>query len=150
MTVPYEQGRDTSEDAADSMREAAAAQKELVYNWGHSQGAEGWTDEECEIALGLRHQSASARRRSLYLEGRVVWTGEKRTNRSGRQAYVWVTDEVARLCQVAWKPLPTTHQDRYAFITMHCKVFDPYGERLRSKEDINDAIATWRMRRMGS
>ena len=52
-------------------------------------GAEGATDDELEVLLGLRHQTVSARRRELVLLGRVRPTGSRPT-RSGRRAKVWV------------------------------------------------------------
>jgi predicted transcriptional regulator len=52
-------------------------------------GRDGMTDDEIEVALGLRHQTASARRRELELMGRVFRVGTRAT-RSGRQAGVYV------------------------------------------------------------
>jgi hypothetical protein len=54
------------------------------------QKTHGATDDEIEHALGLRHQSASARRNGLMKLGLVVDSGLKRRTHSGRQAVVWV------------------------------------------------------------
>lgn len=53
-------------------------------------GSEGLTSEEVEQALGLRHQTASARIRELVQAGRVRDSGRRRQVRSGRWARVWV------------------------------------------------------------
>lgn len=49
----------------------------------------GMTDDEVEVALDMRHQTASARRRELVKAGRVRDTGRRRNTRSGRPATVW-------------------------------------------------------------
>ena len=49
----------------------------------------GATCDEVECALGLRHQTASARICELSEEGRVADSGERRLTRSGRKAVVW-------------------------------------------------------------
>jgi hypothetical protein len=58
----------------------------LIRDWGKF----GRTDDEIEMKLGLRHQTASARRRELVLAGLIVDSGRKRATRSGRMAVVWV------------------------------------------------------------
>ena len=50
----------------------------------------GLTDDDIEDELLMRHQTASARRRELVLQGKVVDSGRKRPTRSGRLATVWV------------------------------------------------------------
>jgi len=50
----------------------------------------GATDDEIEVALGMRHQTASARRRDLVLSGLAKDSGKRRKTRSGRSATVWV------------------------------------------------------------
>lgn len=55
--------------------------------------ANGSTDDEIEIALGLRHQTASARRRELVLLGQIYDSGQRRRTSSGRAAVVWVARE---------------------------------------------------------
>jgi hypothetical protein len=53
-------------------------------------GRYGCSDDDLKWALGLRHQTASARRRELVLMGLVVDSSRRRTTRSGRKATVWV------------------------------------------------------------
>jgi hypothetical protein len=55
-----------------------------------SQGSAGATDNEIELALRLRHQTASARRRELVQLGRVRDSLARRPTDSGRTACVWV------------------------------------------------------------
>ena len=50
----------------------------------------GATDDEIEIALEMRHQTASARRRGLVLTGWLRDSGKKRPTRSDTMAIVWV------------------------------------------------------------
>lgn len=49
----------------------------------------GATDYEIELHTGLRHQTASARRRGLVLKGLVEDSGLRRNTDSGRAAVVW-------------------------------------------------------------
>lgn len=60
-------------------------------------GGYGATDDEMEIYLDMRHQTASARRRDLVIAGLVKESGERRKTRSGRTANVWVW------CGGAWR-----------------------------------------------
>jgi hypothetical protein len=53
----------------------------------------GGSDWEIENALGLTHQSASARRRELVLRGLVHDSGLKRMGGSRRKVTVWVAPE---------------------------------------------------------
>lgn len=76
----------TSRAAKKSLETATL--RDRVYNLIAS-STEGATDEEVEIALGLKHQTASARRRELVQAGRVVDSGSRRPTTSGRQAIVW-------------------------------------------------------------
>ena len=83
---PSVAGSDTSAAAADSVRETSGAQRQRVFALIAESPR---TDEEIERVTGLRHQSASARRRELVLAGHIVDSGARRANSSGRQAVVW-------------------------------------------------------------
>jgi hypothetical protein len=61
-----------------------------VLDFIRSRGARGATDDEIEVVLGMRHQTASARRRGLVLKLYVSDSGAKRPTRSGSSAIVWV------------------------------------------------------------
>ena len=89
LELPYVD-TDTSRRAAVSMIEAASNLRRQVYRFVRDRRSFGATDDEIERALGLRHQTASARRRELVLAG-VIWdSGVQRTTSSGRKATVWV------------------------------------------------------------
>jgi hypothetical protein len=62
----------------------------LVLDHVRARGALGATDDEIEIATGLSHQNASARRRELVLRGALKPSGLRRRTRTGRTAAVWV------------------------------------------------------------
>jgi hypothetical protein len=79
----------TSQAAAGSMKVVANTVRQKVLAVIEARGEHGATDDELEQALGMRHQTVSARRRELYLLGEIRTVGERRT-RSGRLARVWV------------------------------------------------------------
>lgn len=91
---PPEEPKDragTSHQAARRIEPHANTMRSLVKRFitGESDGA---TDDEIEVRLGLRHQSASARRRELVLLGEIRDSGKRRQTRSGRAAVVWVAN----------------------------------------------------------
>jgi hypothetical protein len=47
-------------------------------------------DEELEIRTGGKHQSISASRRSLVLDGYLFDSGKTRKNRVGNECIIWV------------------------------------------------------------
>lgn len=82
-------GSDTSADAAGSLDESTLSRlRRLVFSHVASQ-IDGATCDETEVALDLRHQTASARLRELQLGGLVFTTKETRLTRSGRRAHVY-------------------------------------------------------------
>jgi hypothetical protein len=89
MSLPHN-GTVTSIAAANSIRHIAGGDAERCFNYIKKHGAVGATDDELEVALNLKHQTASARRRGLVLEDRVENSGQQRKTRSGRNAIVWV------------------------------------------------------------
>lgn len=90
---PPHENTDTSIAAALSMLSCARTLQGAVYRMIRARGPAGATDDEIERAMGLRHQTASARRRELVLLGTVRDSGKRRRTDSGRFATVWVTDE---------------------------------------------------------
>jgi hypothetical protein len=86
--APHE-GSATSFAAAASMMPHLGAIQEREYEAICDAGERGMTDDELEHRLGLRHQTASARRRELYLLG-LIKEGGFRNTTSGRKATVWV------------------------------------------------------------
>ena len=99
MSDPYAgrpgfvRGSDTSEAAADSVADRRVSHQQKVLKYFKRVGTQGTTDDDIEVALGLRHQTASARRRELELKGLVSKTDRRRRTRSGRTAAVYVINE---------------------------------------------------------
>lgn len=86
---PHVKDSETSKEAAVSIAETAGSLREtvrceIIYH-------RGATCDEVEAALDLRHQTASARIRELFLQGKIYDSGQKRKTRSGRSAVVWFT-----------------------------------------------------------
>ncbi len=87
---PSVRGSDTSRAAAESMTTSAPTLRTKVLRLIIAAGPRGLTDDEIEVVTGMRHQTASARRRELVLGGKVQDSGGRRRTRSGRGATVWV------------------------------------------------------------
>jgi len=87
---------ETSHEAAESMRQAAPSVRQRIMQVIKDSGLHGATDDEIEQITGLRHQTASAARRSLSKVGHVVDSGERRKTSSGRNAIVWIKNPYAR------------------------------------------------------
>lgn len=88
-------GSETSQEAAESMHQSAATLREQVRLF-ISFAENGATCDEIEQAMGLSHQTCSARCSELKRQGRIVTsldaeTGKvvKRPTRSGRSAAVY-------------------------------------------------------------
>ena len=79
----------TSKSAAASVEGVAPTLRARVHDYIASQGEAGATDDEIELALSLRHQTASARRRELVLNDSIIDSGRTRVTSSGRKATVW-------------------------------------------------------------
>ena len=72
-------GCDTSEQAAQTID--ASSMRRKVRSYVDSQGASGATCDEVEVALEMRHQTASARVRELVLRGELRDSGARRPTR---------------------------------------------------------------------
>lgn len=88
---PFVADSDTSLEAAESMRSAAPAIREVVFEQIRRNGRGGATCDELEVALGLAHQNCSARVNELMRSRRIVDSGLRRKTRSRRNAVVWVS-----------------------------------------------------------
>jgi hypothetical protein len=89
MTEPHTAVRATSRAAARSLTNSALSHMRLrVYGFVRDR-AQGATCDETEAGLGLRHQTASARLRELFLAGWLFTTEETRLTRSHRRARVY-------------------------------------------------------------
>ena len=87
--VAFVSGSDTSKAAAESMRKSAGSIRLLILSHLTIMRDVGATCDQIERALGLRHQTASARLRELAMQRRIVDSGERRIASSGRKAAVW-------------------------------------------------------------
>lgn len=89
-TLPYVKGSETSQAAAESMKEAAPAIRVRVYQYLLTRGEQGAIDEEVIAALGGKANSIRPRRGDLVDMGAVRKSGRTRPTISGRSAVVWV------------------------------------------------------------
>jgi hypothetical protein len=92
---PFVAGSETSEAAASRAKQSAETMRARVLEYITAQGEEGATDDEVEVALGMLHQTASARRRELELSGHIQKTDWSRPTRTGSQAAVYCVSEHA-------------------------------------------------------
>ena len=98
--LPYVKGSDTSEEAAESMKDRAATLRFAVYRCVDSAGYEGRTCDEVEMIMDGKHQTISPRFTELSTEGGrdgrwLVRLQTKRPTRSGRSAFVYVSSRFA-------------------------------------------------------
>lgn len=89
----YHGGEPFSEAANDSVTPSKAVQRERIMH--HLTQVRDATSDECELALGMPHQTASARFSELKRDGRIVAVFDKagqrvsRPTRHGRPAGVY-------------------------------------------------------------
>jgi hypothetical protein len=89
LDVPGHEDAVTSKAAAASVARTAASMRTKVFRAILEAGYAGMTCNEIEIALGMRHQTASARVRELFLLADINDWHLVRKTRSGRNAPVW-------------------------------------------------------------
>jgi hypothetical protein len=92
-------GRSETNLASATFQDASGtrARDELkVLRLAAERGDDGLTDDEIEVATGMLHQTASARRRCLELKGCLRATGRKRPTRRQKPAGVYVLTTVGR------------------------------------------------------
>lgn len=95
LTIPYVKTSETSKQAAETMRERAPRVRTLVLNHIASKGREGTTDEAGEGETGIPPRTYAPRRKELVDLGLVLDSGQRRKNKSGRTATVWISAECA-------------------------------------------------------
>lgn len=110
--APFVPGSDTSREAAESIAPVSSAIRVRIYEWIRARGRRGATCDEVEEALGLRHQTASARVRELVRSGALVDSGQRRRTRSGRTARVVVTPLSGSLRRSLVRPSPESPAPR--------------------------------------
>lgn len=85
----------TSRNAANALLPSSGTIRRMVYDQIKAQREYGRTDNELETVLHGKHQTISASRRSLVLDGWIVDSGKTRKNQQGNDCIVWVEkDEV--------------------------------------------------------
>lgn len=85
----YVKGSETSKEAAESVEKHVTGLARKVLDFIEARGKWGATSDEIEIDLDMRHQTASARVRELFLKNKIDRTEIKRKTRSGRNAFVY-------------------------------------------------------------
>jgi len=88
---PYVRDSDTSAAAADQIAPHTAGLRAEVFSYIKRRGSKGATCWETEVALGMQHQTASARIRELFLSNDLFDSGDRRNTGTGRKAVVWRT-----------------------------------------------------------
>ena len=83
----FAQNSSTSKEAAGVLTQQVDNIRQKVFE--HIKKVGGATCSEIEEALGLRHQTASARIRELVLFGQIRDSSHVRRTGSGRKAVVW-------------------------------------------------------------
>jgi hypothetical protein len=89
MDPPFVRGSDTSEAAADSVGPFTASLRRQALLTIESGGPDGRTCDECEVILGGRHQTVSARIWELVQLNLIFDTGKRRPTRSRRKARIY-------------------------------------------------------------
>jgi DNA adenine methylase len=117
---------DTSLAAASAVAGTAEQMRGRALVEIRSRGVAGATCDEVEVALEMKHQTASARLRELALEGEIADSGERRRTRSGCKAAVWVVSPLAGLTS----PLKWAGSKRWALPLLR-RLYEPHrGRRL--------------------
>ena len=95
---------DTSREAFDSILPDIESMRMKIFKEIAFEPA-GWTCDELEVHMGMRHQTVSPRLLELVEAGRIEDSGERRPTRSGRGARVYVLSdqEFARRLQIRKK-----------------------------------------------
>lgn len=81
---------DTSRKAAEKVLPKTGTMRKTIYDI-IAGSANGATDWEIEKVTGIKHQTASATRRSLVIDGFIVDSGKTRKNNEGNECIVWIT-----------------------------------------------------------
>jgi hypothetical protein len=99
-TPPPPHTSSTSEAAAAAIYNDTSKLRSTIFLNIAALGEYGATCYEIEVALCMRHQTASARLWELYYKfDKIRHSGIQRKTGSGRKAWVWVTKEVALVMQ---------------------------------------------------
>ena len=78
----------TSRDAAEKILPKTGTMRRKIYELINNYG--GLADFEIERLLDMKHQTVSAGRRGLVIDGFIVDSGKTRKNESGNECTVWI------------------------------------------------------------
>ena len=95
MDLQYESDRETSREAAESMRDQAQSLRERVLIEIVKSGQTGLTDDELQRRLGIKASTECPRRIDLVNQGLIVDSGRTRLTGSNRRAIVWIAAQLA-------------------------------------------------------
>ncbi len=82
-----------SAEARSSNQPKAPAQRTAILSFIRMKGLHGASCDEAEVALGLPHQTCSARFKDLKDEGQIETLGEVRRTRTGSRAIVYIVSK---------------------------------------------------------
>lgn len=85
--------KSTSRKSAEKILPYSGTVRRLVYDKIAANNGNGYTDYELETLLQGSHQTISASRRSLVLDGLLIDSGKTRKNKNNNDCIVWVIDE---------------------------------------------------------
>jgi len=89
--APFVEGSRTSAEASDQLSLGKLyVDRARILAWFQNRGAEGGTDEECQIALDLPGDTQRPRRVKLVTDGFLKNAQRARLTSKGRKATVWV------------------------------------------------------------
>jgi len=83
--------KSTSRKSAEKILPHSGSIRRLVYDTVKSNNDYGYTDYELEMVLKGSHQTISASRRSLVLDGFLIDSGKTRKNQNDNDCIVWIT-----------------------------------------------------------
>ena len=86
--IPLHNSTLTSREAAQSVSEVTGKMRAAILQ-AIREAPNGMTTDEIEIALGMSHQTASARVNELFHKYKAIYPASRRPTRSGRQAVVY-------------------------------------------------------------
>ena len=91
--IPTQERIDTSRDSRDKLEKAGKRSQYRKQIYAYIQEKGGATCDEIEVALRLRHQTASCFIRFMTQEGWLRATDQRKQTRAGRKAIVWALND---------------------------------------------------------
>lgn len=95
VVITSSRSRITSRNAAEKFLPRSGTIRKQVYDLIKQAGDNGRTDFELEGIMKGKHQTVSASRRSLVVDGWLVDSGKTRINSQGNDCIVWVEKDTA-------------------------------------------------------